>query len=112
MPSPEFISKSDGGDSTTNYDIKLDKPCNVGEFVNMMLKERPDEWGEIHVYKPLDTFSAKHPSCEYKSGSLITDPLPDDILAKPIQSIRANGGWTYMTYFITLDIKCNVKLPN
>ena len=42
----KFIQTSEVfGDCSANYDVKLNKPHTVGEFINLVLVERKGEWG-------------------------------------------------------------------
>ena len=101
-----FIYVSDRGDESSEYNVELDKSYTIGEFIDAMLKERPDEWGRIRVLiKPLEIFSPKNPCYEYSHGKLKSNIPQTNILTKPIRSIKAHSGWTLTDYFITLDTK-------
>lgn len=48
-----FIQTSEeSGDCSAYYDVILDKPHTVGEFINLALIERKGEWGKFEIYNP------------------------------------------------------------
>lgn len=86
------------GDCTSEYDIQLDKNYTVEEFVETVLKEKSREWGYIGIYKKGEIFG--DPVCEYRSGKLITESLPEEFLRQDIKEVKASGGWSRMDYEI------------
>lgn len=96
-----FTGTSENGDCTWNYNVELDKACTVGKLINTILSQKPDEHGSIRIcwWHFSDATSLKH-QCEYDKGKIVNDPFPDNILAKPVIEVRANGGWSFMNYTI------------
>lgn len=85
------------GDATAPYNVilKENNVC-VGKFIKDMLKQRPDDWGDIYI-----------PYCSnirYVKGRIITGfLLLDEVYHRKIKRIRANGGWGLMNYFIEVE---------
>lgn len=80
------------GDCTNSYSIHLDKEYTVDEFINTILKKRPNEWGYIKI-----------PSiCKisYSNGNLTDGEFPYEILSKNIKNVDSHGGWSNMDYTI------------
>ena len=78
------------------YNIEEYKAINVGQFIQEVLKERPDEWGYIRVGARIED-----PKCEYKKGTLVSE-LPKQYLDCTISHITSFGGWTRMDYNIEI----------
>ena len=77
------------GDETALYAVEY-KATTVGEFVEEVLRECPDDWGEIR----LDTCR-----CGYRRGKLETQ-LPPEALPLHILRVEGYGGWSRMDYTI------------
>ena len=91
------------GDCTADYAVELDKDYTVGEFVQAVLKNRPDEWGRIAIKTGPIIFAAfSTVKCEYRDGKLLSD-LPDDMLGKKVVFVKADGGWSSMDYLLTIE---------
>lgn len=93
-------------DCTQDFKVELDRQYTVREFIETVLAERKDEWGHIGIKDghPMLTRSATpfgNPSCEYRSGSLLTN-MPDRILDETIVKASASGGWTRMDYILEI----------
>ena len=89
------------GDCSANYDVKLNKPHTVGEFINLVLSERKGEWGKFEIYNP-DVSWLDYERYEYRHG-ILKDVISKEILEKRIISIEAHGGWTQMDYLLKLE---------
>lgn len=90
------------GDQCCGYNIKLGKPCTVQEFIEEVLKQRPDEWGEFSI-TPLEEmryYTGREQKVEYEKGGKLKNAVPPEIAGKSIKAVKARGGWTAMTYFI------------
>lgn len=86
-----FIAISEvSSDCTARYAVDPKKYKTFGEFVNIVLTERNNEWGSFNT--PWGDF-------EYKYGKLIT-PIPKEIINLPICINYAHGGWSSMDYTI------------
>lgn len=88
------------GDCTAPYAVILDKPYTVQDFVNTVL-ERTEDWGYIGI-DDHKNWSNGTPNCEYRWGNLKTR-MPEEIMDKPIKSVKADGGWSRMDYLLTLS---------
>lgn len=76
------------------YEVDLEgKEYTVGKFVEEILAEYPDEWGNIEI-KDIDVVI-------YRDGKLISR-FNNEILNKKIQQVVAQGGWSRMDYIIYL----------
>ena len=60
-----------------------------------------NEWGSIHRgARCFDPVIAKYD----RDGKLYGNPyLLANILDKKLRAVRANGGWSYMSYYVTLE---------
>lgn len=85
------------GDETTPYFVEDYKATTIGEFINEVLNEFPDEWGYFSFN---GSFVANPNRCEYRYGKLITNFPNADILNEPIYYITSRGGWSRMDYEI------------
>lgn len=94
------ISGGPFGDQMCNYDVLDFKSKTLGEFVEEVIAENPKEYGDIMIIA--DNKSAFDlPRSEYKYGQIVTE-FPKEYLDREIISVRSNGGWTLMTYFVKL----------
>jgi hypothetical protein len=93
-----------GSDCTAPYDVKDYKAKTVQEFIQEMLKERPNEWGKIQVKM---MFGGGF--CTYRNGRLLSDLRPE-FLDIEIQEVKSAGGWGCMDYLIfTKDKESTMK---
>lgn len=83
------------GDCTASYSITDYKATTVGEFINEVLTECPNEWGYIED-------NNHHRIAEYKYGKVVTNNATAELRNKQIIKIIGNGGWSCMDYLITL----------
>lgn len=89
------------GDATSAYEVMFPEDMTVLDFIACVLEEFPKEWGEFSVgWKDI---------VEYNRGTykIINKELFDEVKNKKMSSVKANGGWTLMTYYI--EIKEGVK---
>ena len=75
-----------GSDCTASYDVILDKPYTVGDFINAVLTTRSNEWGSFHL-----TYYTR---MDYRDGK----PM-----SMRIKEVKASGGWSAMDYYIKLE---------
>ena len=94
LSGPLTLEVIDGphGDETFDYIVTHSTAKTVGEFVQEVLRERADEWGEF-------IFGGNYSGYKYRHGVLL-NPLPDEVTNKKIVSIKSNGGWSVMDYTI------------
>lgn len=87
------------GDCTSNYEVVFHKPYTVREFVSEVL-ENVHEWGDFRIVEKGYPFGSE--VSEYRYGKILTK-FSDETLSRTIKSVKANGGWSNMTYYITLE---------
>lgn len=85
------------GDETTPYNVILkDENVRVRDFIRNMLEQRSDDWGYIYINK--------QKMLAYRKGAIIDQSsILDMFYHKKIKSIKAEGGWTRMDYYIKLE---------
>lgn len=85
------------GDATSSYDVTVPEGMTLEEFIKAVLEERPDEWGDIKLGWDKD------PLIEYNRGNLYNPHRSlSENLNKELVEVKANGGWSLMTYIIEL----------
>ena len=76
-------------------------PISVREFIESVLKEKPGEWGTFEIVKDMKyTLQSMTDDCEYKKGEITRNFKRKETEEKEIEEIKANGGWSLMTYYI------------
>jgi hypothetical protein len=100
------------GDATSNYDVIVPGGTTVREFIRYIRDEysvKHGEWGTFAYNHPFDKFLS------YNRGSLFFEedpygtpkekcqPILDEIIDKKIIKIKANGGWSAMSYTLYLE---------
>ena len=94
-----FCSIQSLGDCTDVYVIIFDhnESYTVGEFMSTILNGRgKEEWGYFRIDSTIYSIT-------YKDGSFINTDNPifdEEILATPVKTVQANGGWSRMDYRI------------
>lgn len=124
----ELIYKSGPhGDQCTTYNVKLFNNTLLADFINDVIKSNPEEWGSFYVKYPDENNFLLYEKCEiqYKYGKLtksyyprthynknakesdgLEDPFINNLSRKIINSSinnYANGGWSLMNYFLTVN---------
>ena len=84
------------GDGITPYKVTDYEATTVGEFINEVLENYPNDWGDFNVG---DGRFLLNPHCEYRDGILL-DEFQKTTLKKKIESVKAAGGWSRMDYAI------------
>ena len=97
-----------GGDETAPYDVILDKPYTVGEFINEVLTTRSNEWGEFIVRHKDSGFLDRMASAGYRYGEMKNrngekTEIPEEFASLPIKEVKAAGGWSAMDYNLIID---------
>lgn len=84
------------GDATSFYDAKFVENPTLGEFVQWLKKNNPEEWGKV-----LD--KGRNQIVEYRWGGIIgyCDKY-EEIKDKRIALTQMIGGWTMMDYIIEI----------
>lgn len=99
----KFIqTHAEGGDCTAPYDVKLDKPYTVGEFIKEVLTTRPKEWGEFFVRHKGCGFLDSIARAEYRYGAM-KSAIPEEFTSLPVKEVKAAGGWSCMDYNLMFD---------
>jgi len=87
------ITGDAGGDQCYPFYVENYKAEAIGDFIQEVLKEFPDEWGTIR--------NEKHDIiCEYRYGKICYITSDEEILNQEIYFIKAYGGWSSMDYTI------------
>lgn len=89
-----------GGDCTAPYDVILDKPYTVSEFINEVLTTHKNEWGIIRVRGAF--------SINYRYGKMEKE-IPEQYANLSIKKVQAAGGWSAMDYHIEVGIRVGFK---
>lgn len=89
------------GDACCSYVVRLDREYTVQEFVEMVLEEKPGEWGTIRICKNLERIPENVLDvCDYKHGQITNSFSLLNTKKRKIEKVTAHGGWTGMDYFI------------
>ena len=90
------------GDQCYGYKVSLDKPCTVKEFIEEVLRQRQDEWGNFEMTTLVDMgkYTGRELQVNYEKGGKLKDRVPPEIEGKQVKAVKARGGWTAMTYFV------------
>lgn len=97
--------KFTGGDEMSHYDASFVNNPTLEEFVNWILTEKNDEWGDIrdceHKDPRHEPYFFPKKIVEYKWGNIISlcDDY-DELKHKTIELTKMDGGWTAMDYTI------------
>ena len=86
-----------GSDCTAPYDVVDYQANTVVEFINEMLQQCNDEWGDIEVWA--DNKPLVYKRVDYKQGELLGE-IPDEWQYKEVVKVIAAGGWGSMDYRI------------
>ena len=95
----------EGGDCTRPHDVTLCKAFTVEELIRTIAEGVDEygrtEWGYIGIYDE-GYYPFTDERCEYRDGKVIANNIPDEMLHKPVISVRASGGWSRMDYCLTV----------
>ena len=87
------------GDATYPYDVIMDRPYTVSEFVDEVSSAKHN-WGEIR-YTTSNSDRLGKSLCDYRHGKVIGE-IDDKIAHWHVKKAWGNGGWSY--YGFTLLI--------
>ena len=91
------------GDCTAGYEVDLDKEYTLQEFIDAILTNKKDEWGEIKIAKRNCPWY-RYPSIGYHYGNITSKPnIPEKVFGYKVKTVTADGGWTTMDYIVTLE---------
>ena len=96
------IAGLDRGDCTTQYTVEItEEHYTVGKFINDVLTQFPNEWGQIRIYTkfPLQTVCF----ITYSKGHA-DELFSSDDLKREIKEITSNGGRTLMHYHLAVEV--------
>lgn len=86
------------GDETCNYNVTFPENSTLRDLFKFISKR--NEWGNIRLgaslFGPI--------IARYDEDKFYGDPEKlDDIEKKKLNAVHANGGWSYMSYYVTLE---------
>lgn len=86
------------GDETRNYNVTFPENTTLRDLFKFISKR--NEWGNIRLgaslFGPI--------IARYDKDNFYGDPEKlDDIEKKKLNAVHANGGWSYMSYYVTLE---------
>lgn len=86
------------GDETCNYNVTFPENATLRDLFKFISKR--NEWGNIRLgaslFGPI--------IARYDKDKFYGDPEKlDDIEKKKLNVVHANGGWSYMSYYVTLE---------
>ena len=85
------------GDECSSYDVSFPEGMTLEELIKTILEERPNEWGDIKLGW------GQSPLIEYSKGRLYNPHSSlSENLNKEVIKIKADGGWSLMTYILEL----------
>ncbi len=85
------------GDCTCVQEVYFNKPYILKDFINDVVSKKCNEWGHIYIDSWITGFEI-----EYKSGDILKDSIPPEMLDLEIMDISANGGYSCMDYAVKL----------
>lgn len=89
------------GDACCRYAVMFDREYTVQEFIEDIIKEKPEEWGEFQIATDLKyPYTTSIDICVYKHGQIISNFKKPDTAKMKIKEIVAHGGYTNMDYYI------------
>lgn len=95
-------------DCTRSFELSFDRGLTTEQFVDYVLKERRDEWGEIRVssnYSPIELIVNSQTFVKYSHGKLdaIDQEIYEVIKDLVVTKITGYGGYSLMDYFLTFE---------
>lgn len=95
-------------DCTAPYDVQLDKPYTVAEFIREILVARPNEWGKFYVRRKGSDWMDRMAVIEYRYGKMESRDgeklvIPEEFATLSIKEVEARGGYTAMDYDLIID---------
>lgn len=105
----KFIqTHAESRDCTAPYDVILDKPYTVEEFIREILTTRLGEWGEFVVRRKGSGWFDRMAVVKYRYGKMENrdrekTEIPDIIASLPVEEVKANGGWSAMNYHLIIE---------
>ena len=89
------------GDACSSYIVMLDREYTVQEFVEDVIKEKPEEWGDFKIATDLKySHTTSIDMCVYKYGQIISSFRKPSTAKMKIKEVVAHGGYTNMDYCI------------
>jgi len=95
-------TKKEGKDGTAWYNVLLPEDYTIRMFIKDVLKQYKDSWGEIHIEKDgiqIASYSYVYGKLKWKSK---LKKIPAN---KKIISAIANGGYSYLSFYLTVTDK-------
>ena len=95
--------RPEGSDCTAPYRVTNYRSKTIGEFIQEIIKDRPNEWGSINLQKKDCPWYTSTYRVEYKWGKIISDNIPSYLKSLELpDSLEAYGGWSNMDYNIPI----------
>lgn len=91
-----------GSDCTAPYDVIMDKPYTVGDFINEVFTTRPSEWGKFVVKCKGGSHFGRMASAEYRYGAM-EGAMPEEFAPLLVKEVKAAGGWSNMDYYLIIE---------
>ncbi|MDE6754477.1 MAG: hypothetical protein K2J82_07680 [Muribaculaceae bacterium] len=85
-------------DCTAPYDVVLDKPYTITEFIHEVLTTRPNEWGQFNIRQKGSNWLDRMAVVEYRYGKMENRDWEKIVASLPIEEVKARGGWSAMDY--------------
>ncbi len=90
------------GDCTTWYDVGINDGATLKDLVGILVDDTHDSWKEIEVVRQFESrFEDPICYCEIRDSKIIGE-IPEVYLNRMIKSIKANGGYGQMSYYVIL----------
>lgn len=87
------------GDATSSYNITFPKGMTVKQFIETVLQERADSWGEFRLGSRIGQLLLTYDRGDV--DNIFCDNI-DEYYTKIVLRVEANGGWGNMDYYLVL----------
>lgn len=96
------------GDTSAKYRVDFDRKYTVSTFVDMLLEERIDAWGNVCVaVDPEKPHKLDNPSLWYNRGHIERRETYENVMAeygnRVIRKAEGDGAWSRMDYTLWLE---------
>lgn len=86
------------GDETRNYNVTFPENATLRDLFKFISKR--NEWGNIRLGASLfGPIIARYDKDKFYGNHETLAVIED----KKLRAVRANGGWSYMSYYVTLE---------
>lgn len=98
MFSFEFLQNNK--DTTKSYELVLDRPYKISEFISELLRIKINDYGTIVILEDDKDLRDQTPYCTYSSGKLTYSKITYHYLDKYISTITVKSSLHRMDYTI------------